>query len=307
MTANQYKNRIIELEKGGDFRGAYEILKEAMSEFPANPFFIKAEIYILFRLGRLEEARQNAEIRVEQFKQDTFFLRTYLNILSNIKNTKKDIENLVDKILIWGVRDEAFLVFLAGLTGRISGSKKARDVLIRSISLMPESQTLKKMLSETGGDGGIESKFRLYKKKFGDKDTERAINEIEMIMEMPEYAGDYELNLYLAGLYKEAGRLDKSIEIYKKLLTNKENEFARKMLGYAYYKKGDQINALVCLKDIFLKYPFDHYLYTTIFKICEGLRDYQTLESLFRKALASNPDAKHLYGLIKKAEKWGKR
>ncbi len=306
MTLSQYKNKIMELQKSGDFRGAQEVLRDAISEYPANPFFIKAEIYILYRLGRFEEARQNAEMRLEQFKQDTFFLRTYLNILSSIKNTKKDIENLVDKILTWGLRDESFLVFLTGLAGRILAPEKAHDVLIRSLSLAPESQTLKKMLNEDDG-GGIESKFKLYKKKFEGKGTGNAINEIEMIMGLPEYAGDYELNLYLAGLYKDSGNLDKAIEIYKRLLTIKENIFTRKMLGYAYYKKGDPMNALTYLKDIFLKYPFDHYLYTTIFKIFEVSKDKEGLENLFRKALVSHPDGKHLYGLIKKAEKWQKK
>ncbi len=307
MTASQYKNRIIELEKNKDFRGAYDLLKDAISEYPANPFFIKGEIYVLFKLGRLEEARQNAEVRIEQFKQDTFFLRTYLNILAGLKNTKKDIEELIDKILSWGIRDEDFLISLIRSTNKVLGSNKASDVLKRSLSLMPESEALKKMLDEAQKDGMIDSRFSLYKKKFEGKGIEEAINEIEMIMEMPDYSDNYELNLYLAGLYKESGRLEKAVEIYKKLLAIRDNEFARKMLGYTYYKIGDMANALVYMGDIFLKNPFDHYLYTTIFKIYGGLKDYVGLESLSRKALMLNPDAKHLYGLIKKAEKWQKK
>lgn len=307
MTAAQYKNRIIELEKSRDFHGAYELITAALSEYPANPFFLKGEIYILFKLGSLKEARQKAELRIEQFKQDTFFLKTYLNILAGLKNAKKDIEDLIDKILSWGIRDEDFLVFLTRFSERILGAQKALDVLKQSASIMPESNALKKMLDENQKDGGIESKFKMYKKKFEGKSVKAAIDEIEMIMLMPEYCNDYELNLYLAGLYKESGRLDKAIELYKSLLPIKENEFTRKMLGYAYYKKGDTANAFVYLKDIFLKNPFDHYLYTTLFKICEGSKDYQGIESLFRKALMLFPNAKHLYGLIKKAEKWQKK
>lgn len=304
MTASQYKSRLIELEKNGDFHGAYELLSAALSEYPTNPFFLKGEIYILFKLGSLKEARQHAELRIEQFKQDTFFLRTYLNILAGLKSSKKDIEDLIDKILSWGIRDEDFLVFLARFSERILGAQKASDVLRQSASLMPESNAIRKMLDGDQKDGGIESKFKLYKKKFEGKSIKQAIDEIEMIMVMPEYCNDYELNLYLAGLYKESGRLEDAIELYKRLLTIKDNQFARKMLAYAYYKKGDTANAFVYLRDIFLKNPFDHYLYTTIFKICEGSKDYQGLESLFRKALMLFPNAKHLYGLIKKAEKW---
>ncbi len=307
MKASIYKNRIIEFEKNKDFLQAYELITAALDEYPFDPFFLKGEIYILFKLGRLKEARQKAEINLDLFKQDTFFLRTYLNILASLKNTKKDIEDLIDKILSWGIMDEDLLVFITRLTRKISGSPKGLDVLKQAASIMPESEALKKMLDEDRKESGFESKFALYKKKFSGKSINDAIDEIEIIRAIPEYANDYELNLYLAGLYKEAGRFDKAIDLYKKLLLLKDNDFARKMLGYAFYKKGDMSNALIYLKDIFLKNPFDHYLYRTIFKICEGLNNYQELEDIFKKALLLSPNARHLYGLIKKAEKWQKK
>jgi len=307
MTVAQYKNRLIELEKKKDFLGAYDILNAALSEYPTNAFFIKGEIYILFKLGRLKEARQSAELRIEQFKYDTFFLRTYLNILASLKHNKKDIESLIDNILLWNIRDEDFLVFLARFTGRILGESKAYDVIKRAVCLIPESKALKNMLDKDKDNISIESKFRHYKKKFEGKAIKDAIEEIEMILEMPEYRDDYELNLYLAGLYKESRRFEDAIYLYKKLLSINDNDFTRKMLGYAFYKKGDKANAFTYLSDMFLKNPFDHYLYTTIFKICESSGDSQKLEGLFRNALGLFPDAKHLYGFIKKAEKWQKK
>lgn len=307
MKALQYKNRIIELEKNKNFHEAYELITAALDEYPLNPFFLKGEIYILYRLGRLKEARQKAEIRLDQFKEDAFFLITYLNILASLKNTKKDIEDLIDKILSWGIRDENLLVFITRLSAKMLGSSKGLDVLKHAVSIMPDSKILKKMLDDDQKDTSFESKFARYKKEFSGKSINDAIDEIETILGIPDYANDYELNLYLAGLYKEAEMFEKAIDLYKKLLLLKDNDFARKMLGYVYYKKGDMLNALVHLKDVFLKNPFDHYLYTTIFKICEGLNDYQELEGIFKKALLLSPNAKHLYGLIKKAEKWQKR
>lgn len=64
--------------------------------------------------------------------------------------------------------------------------------------------------------------------------------------------------------------------------------------------------ALAYLKGIFLENPNDHYLYATITKIYESLSDYEGFERLVQEALTLKPGAKHLYGLLKKAQKWRK-
>lgn len=307
MTIIHYKNKLLELQRKRDFRGAYEILNEALSEYPANPFFIKNEIYILYKLGRLKEAQQIAEVKLDQFKYDSFFLRTYLNILASLKHNKKELESLIDNVFIWNIRDEDFLIFLVRFTERILGESKALEVSKRAISLLPESLTLKKIIDADKEKISIEGRFNHYKKRFDRKAVKDSIDEIEMILEMPEYKQDYELNLYLAGLYKDAGRLIDAIELYKRLLSIKDNDFTRKMLGYAFYKQGDKSNAFAYLSEQFLKNPFDHYLYTTVFKICEDMKDRQKLEELFKKALGLFPDARHLFGLLKRAEKWQKK
>lgn len=125
-------------------------------------------------------------------------------------------------------------------------------------------------------------------------------------MTLPGYSEDFDLRVYLAELYKKTGEYEKAIEAYRHILAVKDNDFTRKMLGYAYYKKGDTGNALVYLKDAFFKDPRDHFLYSTIYKIFEAKADYDGLEKLINEVMGVNPGAKHLYGILRRAKKWCK-
>ena len=62
--ARGYSDRIIELERKRDYRGAYELLKEALTIYPTRPFLLRTEVYLLLRLNKTKEARAKAEGRV---------------------------------------------------------------------------------------------------------------------------------------------------------------------------------------------------------------------------------------------------
>lgn len=303
--AREYADRIIELERKRDYRGAHEVLKEALTIYPTHPFLLRTEVYLLLRLNKTKEARTKAEGRVEMLKNDIFFLKTYLSVLRQEK-AKEDMERLLTAILSWGVGDEDFHVFLVKTASQCVGREKGEEVLRQALARFPESEPLKKIAAdgETAVDGA--SRFTLYRQKFAGKKTAEAVAEIEAIMVMPGYAGDYDLHLYLADLYKKMERYDQAVEIYTRLLALRDHEFTRKMLGYTYYKMGDKEQAAAYLKSVFIKRPDDHFLARTIFKIFEEKADYTGLEQLVAEALALRPDAKHLYGLLKKARRWQK-
>ncbi len=304
MTAKEYGKKIIEHERNKDYKGAYEIAREALTIYPTNLFLLRNEVYLLYRLKKTKEARGMAEERMELLKGDSFFLRTYLSILEREKE-KEDIEYMIESnIFPRRVGDEKFYIFLSKLAGRVFSKEKARDILKRATLIFPDNKELKSILEGWGKEGGPESRYKYYKEQFKGKKVKDAIMEIEGIKALPNYAQDYDLHLYLAELYKKIKKYDRTIEIYKYLLTLKDNEFTRKMLGYAYYKIRDPENALVYLKDIFLKDPYDHYLYSTISNIFKAKLDFENIERLILEAMSLNPDAKHLYGVLKRARKW---
>ncbi|MDI6725657.1 MAG: hypothetical protein QMD32_01745 [Smithellaceae bacterium] len=303
--ARAYADRIIGLERKKDYRGAYEELKEALTIYPTNLFLLRNEVYLLLRLGKTKEAKNKAEARVELLKQDSFFLRTYLMVLQREK-TKEDLEKLIDAILSWGVGDEAFWVFLVDAATKSLGSEKGRGVLLQAQTRFPASESLKKLTlageDKPGGTGG----FTHYQQKFAALKPAEAASEIEAILVLPAYAEDFELQHYLADLYKKMERYGEAVAVYLRLLARRDHAFTRKMLGYTYYKMGDKTQALIHLKGVFVQNPDDHFVARTLFKLYEDKADYEGLEMLVREALAARPEAKHLYGLLKKAGRWRK-
>ncbi|MBI5183802.1 MAG: hypothetical protein HY999_05515 [Nitrospinae bacterium] len=304
MTPKEYGKKIIELERDKDYKGAYEIVRESLTIYPTNLFLLRNEVYLLYRLKRIKEARERAEERMGLLKDDPFFLRTYLLILEKEK-AKEDIEHMIEgDIFLMRINDKEFYIFLSKLVARVFNKEKGLEILKRAVSIFPDNNELKGILDGWEKEGGSDGRYRYYKEQFKGKKVKDAIMEIENLKVLPNYANDYELHLYLAELYKKIKRYDKTIEVYKYLLTLKDDEFTRKMLGYAYYKIGDIEDALVYLKDIFLKDPYDHYLYSTILKIFEARFDLEGLERLILEAISITPDARHLYGVLKRAKKW---
>ncbi len=304
MNSREYENRIIELLKNRHYSEAHELISEALSIYPASKFLLRNEIFTLARLNRTKQARQRAEEKVDVLKNDAFFLRTYLSILEKEK-ALEDIEHLLERTVFpSGVYNEDFCVFLCRLAGRVFSRQKAEEILERCIQRFPESGMLKDLREKSEGEGVSEKDYKTYKEKFKGRKTGDAIAEIEKIKTLPGYSEDFDLHVYLAELYKKAGEYGKAIEVYRHILAFKDNDFTRKMLGYAYYKTGDNDNALVYLKDALFKDPRDHFLYSTIYKIFEAKADYEGFDKLINEVMGVNPGAKHLFGILRRAKRW---
>ena len=301
MNRVDYRSRIIALIKEKNFQAAYNTVSEALTVYPSASFFLTNEIFILFRLNRVKEARDKAEEGFDVLKNDLFFLRTYLSILEKEK-AAGDIERMIEGFIFpLRIGDEKFYIFLSKLAGRVFSNERAQDILGKAESLFPGSRELKQAAAQKQTDNL--NRYKNYKEKFKGKKTAEAIAEIEGIRGLPGYSSDYELHLYLAELYKKTGKYDRAIEIYEYLLKLRDNKFARRMLGYAYYKNGDYEKAVIYLKDIFMESPGDHFLYSALYRIYESKADCEGFEKLMLEALSLNPGAGHLYGLIKRARK----
>lgn len=306
QSAWEYRDAIIGLQKRKDYSAAYETMRTALTVYPTNPFFLSNEVYLLYRLNRIKEARQKAEERVEFLKNDVFFLKIYLTILEKLR-AKQDIEDFIERyILSQRTGNEDLYVFVAQLTERIFGKDRALDSANRALMFFQDSAKLKELLAGLQRSGSAESGYKFYKDKFKGMKTADAIREIEGVRILPDYADDFELLAFLAELYKKQGDYSKAIDIYRQILTLRDNEFIRKMLGYAYYKSGDHKSALVYLKDFLLKNPDDHFLYSTIYNIFKETGDSEGLHRLIEEALGLHPSAKHLYGLLSRTKKWKK-
>ncbi len=202
MTEN-YRDAIISLVKKKEFNAAYDLVRNTLSIYPANLFLLKNEIYILYRLRKIKEARQRAEEKYPVLKSDIFFLKTYMSILEKDK-ALDDIDNLIEKCIFpEGIKSEDLYIFASGTSERVFGKEKAIEILKRALSIMPESKKLRDLLEKKNRNGASESRYMYYKAKFEWKKNAEVIREIESIRVLPDFQNDFDLHLYLAELYKK--------------------------------------------------------------------------------------------------------
>ncbi len=288
------KKEIIQKQKQRQWDAALECIQEARDLFPDEPFFIKSEVYVLERMGRLNEAVSLAERHFRALQKDTFFLRTYIRLLRRL-NHREDLINLIDTILENSItikRDREFLEFL--YEGIISTGQRG---------LLEKFQRLYPDISEAT------SKTRTYamiKNHYRGIPPEEAIQEIEALRLLPEFRDDYNLNLFLADLYRRTGRLKEAATLYEDLLTLRQDLYVRKMLGFTLIKTDHPERAIPYLRDAFLDEPSDHFVYQSLLSLYKKTSRLKEAEETILEALSRHPEMKHLHGLLKKVKKWQK-
>jgi len=301
MKAREFIDRILSLQKKKDFRGAFNILQEALSIYPSNTFLLTSEIYLLLRLKRLKEARQKAEARFDSLKTNPFFLRTYIEILLK-ENEKEEFMRLSERLNTIAIRDEKLYLFIARSLIKLGEREKAIGILNSGLLYMPGSRELNSLLDrlkEEPHEAGI----NYYRERYRDIPTERAISEIENILFLPDFEGDISIRLFLAELYKKRGLMEKAAEIYTECLKIKDSPHVRRMLGFLYYRMEDMDRAFFYLRDALIETPEDYAIYNTISKIIERTDNLKEIESTINEALSRHPEARHLYGLLKRLRK----
>lgn len=302
MLASDYVQKIISLQRKRDYEAAYSLLLEGLSLYPTNTFMQSSEIYLLFKLNRRKDARQKAEARLGLFKNNPFFLKTYIEILLKDRATDEALR-FIEKILSSDIRDELLYLFMADVAGRIVDKKRAKEIIHAGLLMMPESSKLKERFDQLNQDDSGESTSGYYRERFRGKTPDEVIGEIEAIMVIPEYSKDISLRFVLAEAYKKKGDISKATRTYHDILKEKDTPFVRKMLGYAYYRMEDYDNAILFLRDMFISHPDDHALFATVSKILEKKGDLKLAESIISEALSSHPGAKNLYGILKRLKK----
>jgi tetratricopeptide (TPR) repeat protein len=312
MQPGDFSARIIALERSRDYRGAYQLLREALARYPNHPFFLKNEVYLLMRLKRLGEAREKAEAVFHIFNRDPFFLRTYLGVLDAM-NLDEEIERLLAAAADWDIRDEAFRRFARALRQKRTGRQREQMPRFDGEGRAVRNEAVKDGYALADRAGGAPAtpapenepapSRRFYRERFEGRPLEEAVAEIETIMALPDYDHDEDLHLCLAELYKKAGRYDRAAAVYEKVLRWGENGFVRKLLGFALYRAGDLRAAQGQMREAFLEDPNDHFLTSTLRKLYRERGDPQGWEDLLAEALARHPEAVRLHGLLKKARK----
>jgi tetratricopeptide (TPR) repeat protein len=302
MSAYEYRQKIFNLSREGQISAAYEVAREGLTLYPANPFLLSDEIYLIFRIGRVKEARQKAEEQFQILKGNAWFLRTYLSILHK-DEACDDILRLADS----GVLTQDFQVkakpdyFIA--VAKIIAGAGFKDKAIEILRNAPQSEEtdkeIERLLSHKGKGA---PKRNPYEEKYKGKRSSDVVRELEMTRLLPEYKGDFDLHHHLADRYKKTKQPEKASEIYKYLLTIRDDDFTRNRLGHVYKDMGLFDEALVCFKEGLMKDPLKTHLHTALIDIFVEKKDPDGCERFIHDILAVHPKAGRLYGVIRKVK-----
>ena len=248
MNINDYKNQIIEAQKTKDIKNALSLTEIALLEYPTDPFLLRTLPFLLYRLNRIEEAKDWSQRHFERIKNSDFFLKTYLLILEK-DSTKEDFLDFVNKHLKNSNFDSIdFYIECSEIIYRKLGIESAVDFLLYYSNKFNDDKKILNKIDFFKNKSDVIN-YSSIKEKIKDKPIAVAIEEIEDLLVLPKYSNDIEILSYLAELYKKNNDYERAILSYKKSLTIKDNEFTRKMLGYLYYKIKDYNNAQFILKN----------------------------------------------------------
>ncbi len=298
MTARQYIEKIIHYQRQKDYPTAYNTLQEALLYYPHNEFLQGSEVYLLFKLKRLNEARQKAEARFDLMKTNSFLLSTYIDILS-IQRDMEQLRYMADWLKSTPIKDERVYTKMADTLIRQGQRGLAEGLLNAVLYCLPTNKEIEQYLQGLTNNGHVAG-INYYRERFKDLRVGQAIAEIENILVLHEYNSDTSIRLYLAELYRKTGNLKAACEVYLQCLKIQDEPYVRKMLGFAYYRLGEIDKAFIYLRDAFIENPQDHALYTTIAKIIEHITDKKDAEAMLNEALIKHPKAGKIYGLLRR-------
>jgi len=303
MTAYEYSTKLFDLSKQGKLIEAYELAKEGLAIYPTNPHLLNHHIYINLRMGKIKEAGKEAEEQFHNLKGIPSFLRTYLYILDR-KDAQDDILKLVDSGIFYqdfqGKAKPEFFISVANILTHAKLPDKAAEILRHAPKSEEVDKALEDMSKHEAKRGPVLNK---YAEQFKGKRAVDVIAEIELIRPMSEYKGDFDLHLILADSYRKIGELEKASEIYKYLLTIRDDDFIRNKLGLLYKKMGKFDEAVIYLKEGLMKDPHKTHLHQALEKIYLEKKDPEGFERVAKDILAVHPKAGHLYGLIRRVNK----
>jgi len=193
-----------------------------------------------------------------------------------------------------------FFITVARLVARAGFADKGLEILRKA----PYSAEIENEIEQFAGHkayGGPAKKA--YEEQYKGKRAAIVINEIEGIRMLSAYKDDFPLHHLLAEKYRKTGQLEKAAEIYKYMLTIRDDDFTRNRLAHVCKDMGLLDDAIIYFKEGLMKDPYKTHLYTALADIFVKRNDPDGFERAAKDILAVHPKAGHLWGIIKKVQK----
>jgi len=294
-----------------EYSEAEAILSEALNAEPANLPLMGLLAEVFFKTGRFKEAEQMNSSILAINPSDYFALQRKGDLLAREKKFDEAIE-IFENLLSTGGGNPFLYRRIARAYQLQKNFEKAIDIIQKAIAKYPDKSDLHYQAFVLYRDTGmydeamqaiseavqLEPYNELYRSA---KLSLRAENEsAENLQEAAELTGDSDPGMLkiLARKLKKEGKIEKAIEIFKKVVALEDSDFARKELAFAYYHHKDFAKAFALFMslgdDAFREAPF----VASIVASAKTPEEKQALvERMARLAAAGNTS---LWGKIKK-------
>ncbi|PIS25985.1 MAG: hypothetical protein COT45_01400 [bacterium (Candidatus Stahlbacteria) CG08_land_8_20_14_0_20_40_26] len=300
------------LRKEKRYREALALYKEIEGE--GDSFYLSQVGYLYYLMGDFSTCLLYIERAIRLGNRSPFTKKIKLLALAKLSAWDEietcDAEKNDVRELVWIIKDKGNIELAKRLIKRrlsFVTSTREKAELLSLLALMTEDPSESVRLYKEAQTLMPESKFlteRLLLSKIKNIPREDAIRELELLLLVPTHRENPHIHSLLGRLYSKKGDETKAVECFKKAYELSKTAFNRNMLGFSYKRLEMYEEAKELLSVSFLDQPDNYYVRTALFNILKALDEKEVVLSLISRALSAHPEAKTLYGLKKKAEKW---
>ena len=267
----------IALLRGGNKKEAYNVIKEALTLKPADPYVIVVAADILLESRKYDEALEYYKEILFNGKLKLRAQKGILNCLIYLKNWENILVNISDWEMMPDERSRYKVKALNGL-GRL---EDAIDECRKWLKIKPDnSQALWELTELEIMQDGIDAIFlRLGK-----------------MAKIPSLPGIYK-EIY-ASIAKRAGKPELALNQYKKL--EGSGHRVQKKEAFLLAKTGREIEAIPILEEFLKLEPWDKYLNASYGAACTRIGKIDRAINFYNKLIGLFPEEKTIYGRIKK-------
>ncbi len=311
----QEVRELIRLKK---FNEAEKILNELIAEHPDDEYVMGALFDIYLKKGVYDKAQKIVETILRKDPENYFFLSRKGDLLAVMNKNKEALKIFTD--LYHANKDPHVGWRLANEHYRLKQYDKAEYYFNQTIPKLydiPELNFLgfliKKALKKNDKamdfiDSAINhsdqpQQYISQKMQFQSELKGISAQQWEKSLKYSTSKNEPFVLKELAEKFLKEGIFDKAEQYYKEILKHDQNEFNKSRLGYVYYKWKKYDLALT----IFLEMPLKNFLIPSFIAMViksakETGQEQKVLEHL-KDLLEKNPEAKSLWGAIKKLSK----
>ncbi len=266
----------------GNTKVAIEILENALSIDPHNPWTLLFHSDVLFKSGNKSGALQGYEELVDNDKLSARAQRGVLECLTHLGEWNRTL----DCISQWNLPPEDTYRFRIQALSGLKCTDEAFALCNEWLQVSPDNKTALWLL------------VRLEISRDGMETVRLKYERLARIPSKPPVYG--EIHAYLC---KKSGKIDKAVNQYQKLQIKTQDPSIVRKKAFALARSGQELQAIPLLEELLRASPADTFLHSSYSAACARSSNLERAWRFYHELLSLNPDDMRLFGRIKKIQK----